>query len=208
MRAVTARILLCLLLLVATPVLIAQQHGEVPAAAGEAPAAAHTEGGQHGGGGGTGEVSIWWKWINFAILVGGLGYLAGKYMPGYFESRNEEIRESLDAAAKIKQQADARAAEIEARLKNLEPEIAELKAKAKEEIAAEGERIRQETADAVARIQAHAENEISAQAKVAQSELRAFAAKLALEAAENKLRSQIDPQQDAALINGFLRGLN
>lgn len=211
MRKFTARAAFSLVLIISAAALTAQQHGEPAAAtpaATEAPAAAHGEAEDHGGGGGTGEVSIWWKWINFGILAAGLGYLGGKYMPGYFASRNEEIHESLQAAARIKQEADARAADIEAKLKNLVPDIAQLQAKAKEQIAAEGERIRQETADAMARVQAQAENEIAAQSKVAQAELRAYAATLALEAAERKLRSQLDPQQDAALINGFLKGLN
>ena len=39
-------------------------------------------------------------------------------------------------------------------------------------------------------------------------QLRTFAADLALKLAEQKLRGQLNPQSDAGLVNGFLKGLN
>ncbi|HEU0119554.1 MAG TPA: ATP synthase F0 subunit B [Bryobacteraceae bacterium] len=176
--------------------LLGQEHG--------APAGEH--GGEHGGG--TKEVSIWWKWANFAILAAGLGYLISKNAPGFFASRNEEIRKGLDEGARLQREANERTAAMEARLRNLQGEIDGMKTKAKSEIAAEGDRIQAETAAQVAKIQAHATSEIAAAAKNERAILKNFAADLALAMAEEKLRGRLTPQADAGLIQGFLKGLN
>jgi len=97
---------------------------------------------------------------------------------------------------------------MEARLKNLESEIAEMRTKAKADIAAEGDRIQAETATAMAKVTAHAESEIAAAAKLERAQLKTYAADLALRTAEDKLRGQLNPQADAGLMQGFLRGLN
>lgn len=154
------------------------------------------------------EVSIWWKWANFAILAGGLGYMISKHAPAYFASRNEEIRKGLQEGAELQREANARTAAMEARLKNLEVEIGEMRTKAKADIAAEGDRIQAETAAAMAKVQAQAESEIAAAAKLERAKLKTYAADLALRLAEDKLRGQLNAQVDAGLMQGFLRGLN
>lgn len=179
----------------------AQEHG-APAAHGAA------EHGEEHASGGPKEVSIWWKWANFAILAGGLGFLIAKNAPGYFASRNEEIRKGLEEGAQLQREANARTAAMEARLKNLESEIEAMRTKAKADIAAEGERIEAETVSAIAKIQAHAESEIAAAAKTERAQLKTYAADLALHIAEDKLRGQISSQVDAGLMQGFLKGLN
>src|SRR5580698_2034726 len=73
-----------------------------------------------------GDPWIWWKWANFAILAVGLGYLIGKNVPPLFRKQSEDIEKALAEAAKIKQEATAYAAGIEARLANLQNEIQEL----------------------------------------------------------------------------------
>ncbi len=215
---------LVLILAVGAVGLLAQEHGApatppagehgAPAAAAEHGAAAGAHGAPAGHGeaehksGGPAEVSVWWKWANFAILAGGLGYMIAKNAPAYFATRNEEIRKGLEEGAELQREANARTAAMEARLKNLEVEISELRAKAKSEIAREGDRVQAETAAAVAKIQAHAENEIASAAKNERAVLKTYAADLALKMAEEKLRGQLSSQADAGLIQGFLKGLN
>ena len=154
------------------------------------------------------EVSIWWKWANFALLAGGLGYMFAKHAPAYFAGRNAEIRKSLEEGAELQREANARTAAMEARLKNLESEISEMRTKAKADIAAEGDRIQAETVAAMAKVQAHAETEIAAAAKTERAQLKTYAADLALRIAEDKLRGQLNSQVDAGLMQGFLKGLN
>jgi F-type H+-transporting ATPase subunit b len=183
-----------------------QEHGAAEHKAPEHGAAAH--GAEEHKSSGPAEVSIWWKWANFAILAGGLGYMVAKNAPAYFASRNEEIRKGLEEGAELQREANARTSAMEQRLRNLDAEIAELKTKAKADIAAESERIQAETAIAMAKIQAHAEAEIASAAKNERAQLKTYAADLALKIAEDKLRGQLTSQVDAGLMQGFLKGLN
>jgi F-type H+-transporting ATPase subunit b len=111
-------------------------------------------------------------------------------------------------AAATQKESDAKVAAIEARLQNLEGEIAAIRSNAAAEMAAEEARVRQEGEEAIAKLRHHTEVEIDAASRQAQAELRQFAAKLALETAEGQLRARLNPQLDAGLINGFLKGLN
>jgi len=128
--------------------------------------------------------------------------------PKVFASRTAEIQKSLEEGAAMQREANERTAAMEARLKNLESEIAQLRAKAKEEIAAEGERVKKETESAMAKIQSNAENEIASAGKSERAKLKAFAAGIAVDIAEERLRGELNPTADAGLIRSFLKGLN
>lgn len=153
------------------------------------------------------EPSIIWKWVNFAILAGALGYGIARNAPAFFKSRTEEIQKGIADATRMRKDADERAAAMEKRMANLEHEIAELRAHAKSEIAAEANRVGVETTQLLVKIQAHAEREIASAAKGATLHLQAYTAKLALELAEEKLRARMTAGSDRELIAGFLKGL-
>ena len=153
------------------------------------------------------EPSMMWKWVNFLILAGGLGYLIGKNAPAFFKSRTEEIQKGIADATQMRKDADARAAEMDKRMANLESEIAALRASAKSEIAAEADRAGAETAELLKKIQAHAEQEIASTAKHAALELKAYSAKLSLDLAEAKLRGQMNANTERELLGDFLKGL-
>src|SRR5215472_13237635 len=151
-------------LVVASPVL-AQHEGP-------APAEHATE--EHG------NLEIW-KWANFALLAGGLGYLIKKNVGPYFASRSEEITRNLAESEQIRREAEENAARVEKRIANLGEEVAALRAEAAKEQAADQERFRQQAAAEVAKIQQHAEQEIASAAKAARLELRSYSARLAIE---------------------------
>src|SRR5689334_25405242 len=71
-----------------------------------------------------------WKWANFIVLAGGIGYLIGKNGGPFFDSRTAQIRKEMVEAGAARQDAEARAAEVDRRLANLENEIAGLRAEA------------------------------------------------------------------------------
>ena len=150
---------------------------------------------------------IWWKWANFAVLVAGIGYLAGKHAGPYFRSRSEEIQKGIRDAAQVREEAEARAAAIESRIGNLSGEIEELRTKSREEIAAEGARVQNETEAQIRKIQAQAEMEIASATKNATLELKAYSARLALELAEKQIRQRLDPATQEDLVNAFVHDL-
>jgi len=183
-----------LVLVLAASALIGQEHP--PEAEAHAPEAAHGDG-------------SWtlWKWANFAILMAALGFLAAKHGGPFFRGRSEEIRKGIADAAAEKQAADARFADVERRLKNLDSEIAALRSGSREEMKAESERLRLETTSLLAKVHMHAEQEIASLGKAARQDLRNYAAALAIELAERRIRERITPQVHAGLISKFAEGM-
>jgi F0F1-type ATP synthase membrane subunit b/b' len=154
-----------------------------------------------------GDPWLGWKWANFLILAAGLGYLISKHAPAFFTQRSREIEESLLAAAKAKQDAEARAASIEKRLAGLGREIESLRQSAHAETVAEGERVRQETERHLERIRQQAGQEIELMISAARADLRKYTALLALELAEQRIHSRMTKDVQAELVDGFLRDL-
>jgi F-type H+-transporting ATPase subunit b len=148
-----------------------------------------------------------WQWANFLILAGGLGYLIGKNAPGFFRSRTAEIQKDIAESGRLKQEAEAKAREIEGRLAALGTEIEKLRAEAKTTFSAEGERIRQETERHLARLRQQAEREVESMTRIARESLHAYAARLALDLAEERIRSRMDPPAQARLLDAFTRQL-
>jgi F-type H+-transporting ATPase subunit b len=149
-----------------------------------------------------------WKWINFAMLAGVLGYMIGKTAPSFFKGRTASIQRAIHEATKLREQAEARARDMEQRLASLGQEIEKLRREAKEAMANEGERIRQETAHQIARVQQTAEQEIASHAKHVTQELKAYSAKLAVDLAEQRIRGQMSGDTQTELVNRFLHDLN
>src|SRR5689334_12413451 len=84
---------------------------------------------------------VFWKWINFAILAGGLGYLIAKKAPAFFNARSEEIQRAIKEATGLKVEADFRASEIDRRMATLSSEIQKMREEAKAEMERESLRI-------------------------------------------------------------------
>lgn len=148
-----------------------------------------------------------WKVANFALLVVGLGYLLKKKGGPFFAERTRQIRRGIDDAARMKADAEARAAEIERRMAALGEEIEGLRRAAREEMTAERERLRAETGEQVAKIQAQARREIASAAKAARQQLREHAAGLALRLAERNVRARMTPETQDQLLGAFAREL-
>jgi len=155
----------------------------------------------------TSDPSLGWKWANFLILAAGLGYLIRKHAPAYFEQRSKEIRQGISEATQTKQEAEARVAAIEQRLAGLEGEIQKLRSSAHEEISAEGGRISRETMHRLQRIQAQSTQEIELMSRAARDELRKYSAQLALDLAEQRIRTRMTKDVDDGLVDAFLEDL-
>jgi len=182
-----------------TPALFAQE----PARADETPlehAAEPPADGEHG------NLEIW-KWANFIVLIGGLGYLVGKNAGPFFTGRSQQIRKDMLEAQEARRQAEARAAEVDRRLASLEGEIAALRSESQQEMQAETERLSRHTAAEMAKIQSHAEQEIASAGKSARMELKRYTAHLAVTLAEQRLQARITPETQDRLLRGFVRDL-
>jgi len=150
---------------------------------------------------------IWWKWANFALLAGGLGFFISKHAGPFFRARTEGIQKGIQDAATVRAEAEARAAQIESKISNLSGEIENLKATSKAEIASEGARMQAETQAQIAKIQAQAEIQIASAAKSASLDLKVYSAQLAVELAEKQIREKLDTTAQENLASAFVNDL-
>src|ERR1035437_264748 len=67
------------------------------------------------------------KWANFLLLAGLLGYFIGKNAGPFFAARSAGIRKDMDESLRQREQAEAKAADVDRRLANLEEDIAALR---------------------------------------------------------------------------------
>jgi len=147
------------------------------------------------------------KWINFAIVAGLVLWLCLKKAPAFFSRRAAAISSAINSATTAKAAADAQLREAETKLANLQKEVAELRALAERESAAEGARLRAATQSDAQKIAAAAKAEIAAAERAARLALKALVANLAVDGAESLLAKQLNPQAQEALISSFVKSL-
>lgn len=147
--------------------------------------------------------SAYWVFIalNFIILAFLIYLVSKSRVPAMFRSRTEVIRKSLDEAQRSSADANRRLTNIEARLSRLDNEVAEMRAQAEREAAAEEERIRAAGEQDKVRIVQAAQTEIEAVAKNARRELKSYAADLAVALAEKRIH--VDRATDEQLVRSF-----
>ncbi len=144
-----------------------------------------------------------WKWPNFILLAVLLVYMIRKQAAPLLNARSEEIKRGLEAGEKAQEEARQRAARVEAKIANLDREIASLKETAKADLERESLRIRREAEAEIARIERHTAVEIVSLGKQARLELHQYAAGLALDLAEQKIRARMSPDAQATLVGNF-----
>jgi F-type H+-transporting ATPase subunit b len=147
------------------------------------------------------------KWINFAIVAGLLGWIFLKLTPPVFRKRAETINSAISKATAAKTEADRQLKDAESRLARLQQEVSELRASAQREDAAEAERIRNATQNDILKVGLAAKAEIEAAERTARMELKAIAARLAVDGAESLLARQLTPQTQEALVAAFMKTL-
>ncbi len=147
------------------------------------------------------------KWINFVIVAGATVWVFRKLLPPVFRKRAEAVSSAITIATGAKAAADAQLREAETRLANLQKEVAELRAFAERESAAEAQRLGAATQSDAQKIAAAAKAEIEAAERAARLELKALAANLAVDGAETLLAKQLTPQAQESLISSFVKSL-
>jgi F-type H+-transporting ATPase subunit b len=148
------------------------------------------------------------KWINFALVAGFIVWLCLKRGPGFFGRRADVISSDIQKSTEAKNQAEQQLRDAETKLENLEKEVADLRASARRESAAEAERIRNLTVTDEQKIADAGKAEMDAAERAARLELKAFAANLAVNGAESLLQQQLTPAAQEQLINNFVKTLD
>jgi F0F1-type ATP synthase membrane subunit b/b' len=146
---------------------------------------------------------LWWKWINFGIMMAGLGYLAAKKGPGFFNARSEDIRKAIEDATGLKVQAEFRASDADRRMGELSGQIAQLREAAKADMEKEAARIEAETAAALSRIQEQTARDIQSMHHQAELAVREHAVRIAFDLALVHLRENPKQINQDELVDAF-----
>jgi F-type H+-transporting ATPase subunit b len=143
-----------------------------------------------------------WKFVNLAIFVAALVYvLTRKAKLGEaFKARRESIKQELARAQQERDAALAKLKEVEERLGLLDTEVANIKEQSVREAAEERERIARSTESEITRLSEQATREIESAGKAAKKELRRYTAEQSVRLAEEIVRREMKPEDDARLI--------
>ena len=147
------------------------------------------------------------KWVHFVILAGLVYWVFGKLLPPVFRRNADNISSAISKATAAKVEAERRLQEAVTKMGNLEREIAEFRAQAQRDAAAEVERLRAATVLDVGKIRAAAKTEIEAAERASRVELKELAAKLAVDGAESLVAKQMTPAVQEAMISSFVQSL-
>ncbi|MBS2003241.1 MAG: hypothetical protein U0103_16290 [Candidatus Obscuribacterales bacterium] len=146
--------------------------------------------------------------INWLVLVVLLIILWNKVTPAMFAKREESITTALREASEARAQAEALLKEQEAKVANVEQEVAKKKTDAQalaEELRVQRQKqTEKDLADLTLKLQ----NQISTERAVAVTELRGVAAKAAIHLTEQALPSMMNDSIRGKLLNQFMEQLD
>jgi len=161
-------------------------------------AAATEEGKGHGAG-----HSPIFRWINFVILVGGLGFVLRKPLAQFFVARTASITKSLEEGRKALEAAASQLQAVEQKLQHFEEEMAAFRVAALKEMEEEHDHLRQATAHDAEKMMESVRVQMDVASKQARLELRLHAAEQAVELAEKMIARRIDDVSQRRLVGQF-----
>ena len=142
-----------------------------------------------------------WKFVNLALFVGLMVYVLMKAdIRGAFRARGESIKAELEKARTERDAAVAKLKEVEERLAGLNDQVSSINQRSKAEAEAERQRIAQSTREEIAKLTSQAQRDIENAAKVAKLELKNFAAEQSIRMAEELIKRDMRPEDDARLM--------
>jgi F0F1-type ATP synthase membrane subunit b/b' len=144
------------------------------------------------------------RWLNFVLVFGGIGYLIAKHGGAFFRANAKAIAASINEASAAKAEADRELREVETKIARLDQEVGELREAARRDTAAETERLRVSGLVEMEKISQAARGELAAAERAAQQELREIAASMAVERAGALVNSRLNTEIRARIFHAFL----
>lgn len=151
-------------------------------------------------------IGMVYRVINFLIVAVAIVWVFRKLRPA-FRGKADDIGTAIHLAAAAKAEADRKLHEAEEKMARLDQEVAGLRAVAQRDLAAEAARIRALAQEEAKKVERAADGEIEASGRAARMELKALAARLAVERAEALIRIQLTPDMQAAILRAFVDDL-
>jgi len=141
-----------------------------------------------------------WKFFNLALFTALGIYVLRKPISQALSARREAIQQELITAQQERDQALARVAEAETMLSRLDDDVRTLEQQARAEAKSERQRIATSTQREIEKLKQQAQREIDTADKLARRELRQYLAEKSVQMARESIRTQLRPEDDAALI--------
>ncbi len=164
-----------------------------------------------GGGGGhamTMDQILWdlgIKVLNTAIL----GFFAFKFLSKplsqFVENRSDKVKEDIRAAQSAQREAEERLKAFQEKTSDIDAEIEELRKQTISEIDKEQKILLEEAHKAAEHIRSHVGDTIQQEVAKARAELHLEAVRLASELAEERVRKNINADDQGKLVSGYLK---
>jgi len=146
-----------------------------------------------------------WRCINFAVLVGLLVYFVRKPIRNALHNRRAEIEKTLADAAAARDAAEARAKEYQEKLAKAAAEIESIYAAIRREGELERDKILASAREMAAKIELEADAKAASAVARARLELRAEAARLAVQLAEELLAKNVTAADQKRLVDEYMQ---
>jgi len=156
------------------------------------------------GGGESGSSDLLERVFNFALLGGVLFVVARKPVIEFMKNRRSGIESQLSETAALQAQAEEQHARLEAQLAELDVELENIRAGARERAEREAEQILADARAAAERIERDAVTVVDQEVRRGRASLREEASELAVELAADLLRAQVGPQDRERLLDEFI----
>lgn len=131
------------------------------------------------------------KLFNFAVFFFGLFFLLKGALGSAFKARTKALQDQLSQAERDQAQGQAQLQELEAKMAGLQQELDGIMVKADAEAESEKQRILEAARQEADQILAQTRQEIEYQKRLAEQELRALVAELAVQGATERLRIRV-----------------
>jgi F-type H+-transporting ATPase subunit b len=141
-----------------------------------------------------------WKTANLLLFFGLMWWVLKKPLASFFGERRAEVAKNLEKAEEDRRRAEALAAELSARLAQIETELSNLKAAARRDAEAEHGALLSQAAEEAGRIVSRTKGEIDSRIRHARAELTGYAGDLALEIARDLLKRNITSSDQTRLV--------
>ena len=144
------------------------------------------------------------RWLNFALVFGGIAYLIAKYGGSFFRGNAKAISASIREATAVKVEADRELREVETKIARLDQDVAQMREEARRNWAAESERLNTSAQAEIEKIAHAAREELAASERAAQQQVREMAASLAVERAAALVSSMMNTEVRSRMFQSFL----
>jgi F-type H+-transporting ATPase subunit b len=144
------------------------------------------------------------RWINFIVLAVILYIVVSKVLPRILEDRRQKIEQAIQEAKASRAESQRLLQENQRKTANLQQELAHLQRQAAQEREELARRMEAEAEQLAARIVAQARTEVERATERARASLRAEAAALTVQIAEEILRRELRDEDQQAIVRRYI----